>query len=91
MKRVTQPTAFYCVKAYKERKLNNVPNIKKTYIYVGFTNWKEATTRFAAHDATTCHKDAVLKMITLPATTHDVEEICSSQCSKGKEIIRSVT
>ena len=35
MKRVTQPTDFYCVKAYKERKLNNVPNIEKTYIYVG--------------------------------------------------------
>ena len=24
-------------------------------------------------------------MITLPATTRDVKEMCSSQCSKGKE------
>ena len=43
---------FYCVKAYKENKLNSIPNLEKTYISTGLTNWKEATPRFTSHEAT---------------------------------------
>ena len=75
---------FYCVKAYKENKLNNIPNLEKTYISTGFTNWKEATSRFTSHEATRCHRDAMLKIVTLPATTCDIGEMCSSQHSKDK-------
>ena len=66
---------FYCVKAYKENKLNNIPNLQKTYILTGFTNWKDATSRFTSHEATRCHQDAMLKIVTLPATACDIEAI----------------
>jgi len=68
-------------KTYKENKLNNIPNLEKTYISTGYSNWKEATSRFQSHEATRCHRDA---MLTLPATTCDIGEICSSQHSKDK-------
>ena len=71
-----------------QNKLLGVPNIEKTYISTGFTNRKEATTRFVSHEASRCHKDGVLKMITLPATTHDIGESLSKQHSKEKLVNR---
>ena len=79
---------FHCIKAYSQNKLLGVPNVEKTCISTGFTNWKEATTRFVSHEASRCHKDAVLKMITLPATTHDIGESLSKQHSKEKLVNR---
>ena len=70
---------FTCVKAYSENKLFSVSSLQSTYISNGHTNWKDATTKFAAHEGSNCHKEAVLKMITLPATTHDIAESLSAQ------------
>ena len=46
------------------------------------SNWKDATAKFAKHEGSRCHKDSVLKTITLPATTSDVGEMLSSQLAK---------
>ena len=70
---------FTCVKAYKENKLHSSTNLETTYISTGYSNWKDASVRIAAHEASTCHKEAVLKTITLPATTHDIGESLSAQ------------
>ena len=75
---------FHCIKAYSQNKLLGVSNLEKTYISTGFTNWKEATSRFASHEASRCHKDALLKIVSLPATTHDIGESLSKQHSKEK-------
>lgn len=47
------------------------------------TTWKDATTEFNKHEASQCLKEAVLKTITLPATTGNVGEM-SSQLAKQR-------
>ena len=59
---------FHCIMAYSQNKLLRVSNLEQTYISTGFANWKEATSRFASHKGSRCHKDALLKMVSLPAT-----------------------
>ena len=56
--------------------------MENTFISTGFSNWKDATARFTKHEASQCHKEAVLKAITLPATTSDVGEMLSSQLAR---------
>ena len=49
-------------------KLLGVSNLEQTYISTGLANWKEVTSRFASHEGSRCHKDALLKMVSLLAT-----------------------
>ena len=51
----------------------------------GFSNWKDACIRFVSHEASQCHKDAVLKVCTLPTTTRDIDECFSTQVAKDKK------
>ena len=53
--------------------------MESTYISTGYRNWKETTTRFPMHESSRCHKDAMLTMVTLPATTRDIGETLSQQ------------
>lgn len=50
----------------------------------GFSNWKDATVAFRQHEESACHKEAVEKMLTLPATTPNVGEMLSSTLAKEK-------
>ena len=75
---------FTCVKAYLEKKLHSTSSLEATYISKGYSNWKDAVIRFTSHQASTCHRDAVLKTITLPATTRDVGESLSVQHAQQK-------
>ena len=43
----------------------------------GFCNWKDGTIAFRKHESSLCHKEAVEKLLTLPATTQDVGEMLS--------------
>ena len=58
--------------------------LEPTFISTGFSNWKDVTAKFSKHEGSLCHKDSVLKTITLPATTSDVCEILSSQLAKER-------
>ena len=58
--------------------------LEPTFISTGFSNWKDAAGKFAKHECSLCHKDSVLKMITLPATTSDICEMLSSQLTKER-------
>ena len=53
----------------------------------GFCNWKDRTIAFHNHEKSLCHKEAVEKVLTLPATTRDVGELVSSahDSEKGSE------
>ena len=53
-------------------------NLEQTFISTGFCNWKDATTKFAKHEGSQCHKEAVLKSVTLPSSTRNVGEMLSS-------------
>ena len=45
----------------------------------GFSNWKDATTGFKNHVKSSCHREAVEVLVTLPATTWDVGEHLSHE------------
>ena len=75
---------FTCVVAYLNNHLQSAHCLEQTFISSGFSNWKDATAKFAKHEGSRCHKDSVLKTITLPATTSDVGEMLSSQLAKER-------
>ena len=77
---------FTCVVAYQNNHLRSVSNLEQTFISTGFSNWKDATTKFNKHEASQCHKEAVLKTITLPATTGNVGEMLSSACKAAVRV-----
>ena len=54
----------------------------------GFSNWKDATVAFRAHETSLCHKEAVEMVLTLPATTKDVGELLSSAHAHEKAVNR---
>ena len=57
-----------CAQASALKKLQWSSNLDLAFILKGFTNWKDATVKFAFHEANKCHKEAVLKMVTLPSS-----------------------
>ena len=56
------------------------------FINEGFHNWKIAIERFRRHEASECHREAVLKIQTLKAPT--VVEQLSSQAAKTRALNR---
>ena len=78
-----------CVKAFKELKMS-VRNAKDAFISRGFSNWKLATSVFRQHELSNCHKEAVEKIITLPATTLEVGEMLSKAHALEKSENRQV-
>ena len=73
-----------CVQASAQKKLQWSPNLDLAFISKGFTNWKGATVKFAIHESSKCHKEAVLKMVTLPSSTNNVAESLSNALKKEK-------
>ena len=73
-----------CMKASLEHKLQWASNSEAAFITAGFSNWKDASAKFAKHQSSSCHKEAVLKTVTLPATTRDVGETLSAQHQQEK-------
>ena len=51
----------------------------------GYYNWKNATAAFQKHQQSSCHREAVDAMITLPNTTIDIGEQLVKQHAKEKE------
>ncbi|KAH3698027.1 hypothetical protein DPMN_085542 [Dreissena polymorpha] len=82
------------------KKLGKIGNTKVdgSFISDGFFNWKAGTEKFRKHDESECHKKAVERLVTLPATTRDVEEVLSAGHAKEKadkrkqllQILRSI-
>ena len=76
------------MKASLENKLHWSLNAESAFISVGFTNWKKASERLNNHEASKCHKEAVLGMVTLPATTQNVVECLSKEHQREKQECR---
>ena len=49
-----------------------------TLISLGFSNWKDALTKFRDHQGTECHRLSVEKHVTIPQTYGNVREMASS-------------
>lgn len=73
---------FICARASLEKKLNWSNNAEAAFISKGFSNWKNATVKFDAHDGSKCHKEALMKILVLPSTTTNVSELLSQQHKK---------
>jgi hypothetical protein len=74
-----------CLKALKESKLaSNVA--ESAYTIKGFSNWKDATSQkgFLGHERCNSHKEAVERVLTLPAQTEDVGEALSAAHAEEK-------
>ena len=72
-----------CVLAFKDLKMP-FRNADDAFVMQGFCNWKLATTSFRQHEASACHKEAVERVFTLPATTKDIVETLSSAHAQEK-------
>ena len=68
----------------KKSLICNCSNLETTCISTGYKNLKDASVRFNNHEKSRCHKDAVLKTVTIPASCRDIGETLSSQVAKEK-------
>lgn len=73
-----------CMKAHAEGKLR-CRTLEPAFIRKGFSNWKDATSLFRKHEESSCHKEAVEAVITLPRVTCDVGELLSQAHAVEKE------
>ena len=71
-------TCIECIRPMKQDKLNWSSNLDRAFISRGFSNWKDASVKFANHEKSNCHQEAVLKTVTIPTTTSNVAEILST-------------
>ncbi len=69
-----------CILAFRRGILKQSQgNVKDSaFIFSGFSNWKDGTVAFAAHEKSVTHKKAVDAIITIPSTTQNVGEMLSS-------------
>ena len=56
-----------CAKASLQKKIQWSVSADMAFIAQGFTNWKDATVMFALHQSSKGHKEAVLKMVSMPS------------------------
>jgi len=78
---------FLCVTALKTGKMRPDGNIDEAFVTWGYCYWKDASGekgRFSTHECTSVHKRAVEVVETLPKTTRDIGELCSSSHVRDK-------
>ena len=73
-----------CAQARSHNKLNWSLNMDLAFLSTGFSNWKDATRKFAQHESSKCHTESVLKMLALPSSTPNIVEALSSQMQKER-------
>lgn len=69
--------------AAKEGKISN-SKIDGSFLSAGFSNWKDATSKFRKHQDSDCHKEAVERKLKLPTETKDIGEVLSAAHSEEK-------
>ena len=75
---------FNCSQARKQKRLQWSNNADEAFISKGFSNWKDATVKFVQHASSNCHKESILKMVTMPTSSRNVAESLSAQLAKEK-------
>lgn len=78
-----------CIQAVKTGKMKVSGNAKdSSFLYGGFSNWKDATLGFCNHEKSSTHKTAVDVVVTLPRTTGDVGILLSSAYAAQQSVNR---
>ena len=75
---------FSYVPRQVQKKIHWSTNADLAFISAGFSNWKDATVKFANHAFSKCHKEATLKTITLLSTCKNIAESLSTQATKDR-------
>ena len=73
--------------AAKEGKISN-SKAEGSFISTGFSNWKDATSKFRKHQDSDCHKEAVERSVKLPRETKDIGEVLSAAHTEEKAFNR---
>ena len=73
-----------CMQAVKAGTLQ-AKTCDQAFISRGFKNWNDATCVFRCHELSACHKEAVERVVTLPATTKHVGELLSSTLAEDRK------
>ena len=69
-----------CVTAIKSGKLKARGNARdSTFLYKGFSNWKDASVALPAHESSALHTAAVHQVVTVPSTHGDIGMLLSRQ------------
>ena len=66
-----------CIQAVKAGTLR-AKTCDQAFISRGFKNWNDATHVFRCHELSSCHKEAIEMVVTLPSTIKHVGELLSS-------------
>ena len=69
--------SFTCVSAFKHKKLMSVA-ADVAFVTRGYQNWKDATAAFLKHESSSCHKQVVEQVVTIPSKHCDVGECLST-------------
>ena len=72
------------MQARSQNKLNWSLNMDLVFLTTGFSNWKDATRKFAQHESSMCRTESVLKMLALPTSTPNIAEPLSAQTLKER-------
>ena len=75
---------FTRMEANSENKLHWSLNAESAFLTASSTNWKKASERFSSHETSKCHKEAVLRMTTLPTTAQNIGECLSKEHQREK-------
>ena len=79
---------YVCISAFKQGKLRS-SSAEHAFISKGFKNCKNATACFRDHEQSSCHKEAIGMVITIPATHKDISECISSASGEQRRHNRS--
>ena len=74
-----------CIQAVKAGTLR-AKTCDQAFISRGFKNWNDATRVFRCHELSSCHKEAIEMVVTLPATTKHVRELLSSTLAEDRKM-----
>ena len=76
-------TCHYCTSAIEQRKITFSKCQEDAFIKdPGYSNWKEASTRFAKHEKSNFHKEAVLKLM---PSMRPIDELMYNAIVKSKQ------
>lgn len=77
-----------CMRAEFEKKFLASTKRDVAFLTKGFTYWKEATSSFTKHQASSCHKEAIVAIEVLPEQVKDVGEMLSQHHQQQKSVNR---
>lgn len=79
------------MRAFHEKKLLVSTKLQPSFVSKGYINWKEATTSFSKHQASSCHREACEAVLSLPnQIIGNIQEVISNEVKEQKAMNRKM-